>query len=117
MARVLLVDDDPDVLDGLGAWLRYEHEVLLASGFPEALEALFAGPPPDVIICDYEMPPFCGDDLLAVVASRFPATYRILYTGMPRGLLDGAGAAAHRVISKGTDPNELSELIREHAPR
>ena len=40
MKRVLLVDDDRDVLEALGDWLRLEHDVQLAGGFPEAMAAL-----------------------------------------------------------------------------
>ena len=111
MARVLLVDDDWDVLESLKAWLLREHEVRTARGFPEAVSALVAGPVPDVVITDYEMPPYHGDDLLALVEARFPGVCRILYTGTPEGMIEGAGRSAHHVVLKGGDPRLLSSLI------
>lgn len=108
MAKVLLVDDDLDVLESLRAWLRREHDVKVASGFPEAMAALIDGPVPDVIITDYDMPPYHGDDLLAVVAARFPNVCRILYTGSPEG---DAHGPAHHVVLKGGDPRLLNSLI------
>jgi DNA-binding NtrC family response regulator len=113
MAKVLLVDDDPDLLDAVALFLRREHQVRVAGGFPEAIAALIEGPLPDVVITDYDMAPYCGDDLLAVVAVRFPSVWRILYTGTPRASMDGAGATAHHVLDKGGDPNELVALVRD----
>jgi CheY-like chemotaxis protein len=110
MARVLLVDDDSDVLDSLRAWLMREHEVRVAGGFPEAMAALVDGPVPDVVITDYDMPPFHGDDLLAVIAARFPTVCRILYTGSADGLVADC-RVAHHVILKGGDPRMLNTLI------
>jgi DNA-binding NtrC family response regulator len=113
MANVLVVDDDPDLLDVIALWLRREHHVRTASGFPEAIAALIEGPLPDVVVSDYDLAPYCGDDLLAVVAVRFPSVWRILYTGTPRAFLDGAGAIAHHVLDKGGDPDELVALVRD----
>jgi DNA-binding NtrC family response regulator len=111
MAKVLLVDDDLDVLDSLRAWLVREHEVHVAAGFPQALAALAGGPPPDVVIADYDMPPYHGDDLLEVVAAHFPSVCRILYTGLPHAMINANGAA-HHVVLKGGDPSHLNSLIR-----
>jgi DNA-binding NtrC family response regulator len=114
MARILLVDDDQDVLDTVADWLRLEHEVKVALGFPEALAALAAGPTPDAVITDYHMPPYFGDDLLGIVAERYPDTCRILHTGAQNGPI--ACFTAHHVLIKGGDLVELSALIRRCVP-
>jgi DNA-binding NtrC family response regulator len=107
MPRVLLVDDDPDVLESLADWLRHEHEVRVAHGVPQALAALAEGPPPDVVVTDYDMPPHSGEDLLSVVAALYPEACRVLYTGR-RGL----SSTAHQIVAKGCPPQQLSAAIR-----
>jgi DNA-binding NtrC family response regulator len=110
MARVLLVDDDLDVLEALQAWLRRrKHEVQIAAGFPEALAALASGPIPDVLITDWDMAPFCGDDLLAIVARRYPGVCRVLHSGTPRP--KGSSPAAQHILSKGCDLADLDAVV------
>jgi CheY-like chemotaxis protein len=111
MAKLLLVDDDPEILDSLKAWLELRHEVQLAGSFGEALDVLVSGPLPDVVITDYDMPPHRGDHLLALVAARFPGVGRILHTGTPRALGEGSFGPAQFVLPKGGDVAELEAAI------
>jgi CheY-like chemotaxis protein len=110
MLRVLLVDDDLEVLESLGDWLKRSYEVTVASGFPEAILALANGPLPDVVICDLDLSPFSGEDLLVVLAARYPSICRVLHTGSPRSQL--SGTVAHHVFWKGDDLEGLEEIIR-----
>jgi two-component system response regulator YesN len=111
MAKLLLVDDDPEILESMKAWLELKHEVQLAASFGEALDVLIRGPLPDVIITDYDMPPDRGDQLLALVAARFPRVGRILHTGTPRALAEGTLGPAQFVLPKGGDVAELEAAI------
>jgi DNA-binding NtrC family response regulator len=115
MVRVLLVDDDQEVLDALGDWLRREFEVELALGFPQAILALATGPTPDVVITDLEMPPYSGEDLLAVLAARYPKVCRILHTATAKRFLP-MPSVAHHVLEKGGDPARLDQIIRSWTP-
>ncbi|QCO15067.1 response regulator [Azospirillum brasilense] len=55
-ARVLVVEDDPIVREGLCAMIRqWGHEAFPADSFGEAVEALRRHPDPDVIIADYRL--------------------------------------------------------------
>lgn len=109
MARVLLVDDDPDVLESIGDWLRRKHEVAVALGLPHALLLLQDGLVPDVLVTDLDMPPFSGEDLLAVVAARYPSVCRVLHTGAS-GEKIGPTHAQH-VLLKGDDLDQLERII------
>ena len=80
--RVLIADNDPDVLELLAADLRAEgHDVVaLASGAEEALR-LCAELRPDVVVTDYRMPP--GPTGLTVVrrlSETAPDVRVVLYT-------------------------------------
>ena len=57
MARLLLVDDDNDIVEALGGLLRDEgHDVHSASTGEEGLAVLRASPLPDVLVLDVDMP-------------------------------------------------------------
>jgi DNA-binding NtrC family response regulator len=61
MADLLLVDDDGDMVEALAEFLRAEgHEVGTAQTGEEGLQALRAGPLPDVVVLDVEMPVLGG---------------------------------------------------------
>jgi two-component system C4-dicarboxylate transport response regulator DctD len=109
MKRVLLVDDDRDVLEALGDWLRLEHDVQLAGGFPEAMAALLEGPLPDVVITDYDMPPYRGTDLLAIVAGRFPGIGRVLHTASDFDRREAR--VAHYILRKGCELRDFIDVI------
>lgn len=60
MARVLVVDDDAEVLDVVSAFLRSAgHEVLVARNGAQA-KAVFAERPAEVVVTDLNMPELDG---------------------------------------------------------
>ncbi|MBD3380911.1 MAG: SpoIIE family protein phosphatase [candidate division Zixibacteria bacterium] len=81
-ARIVIVDDEPLVLDSLGSFLELEtdHELVR---FESPLEALnyIKRLPIDLIISDFLMPEMNGLELLAQVKHHQPETPRILLTG------------------------------------
>ena len=112
MARVLLIDDDIDVRESVSDWLGREHEVVQAATIPEAV-VLLERVRPDVIVVDFELPPYRGDDFLAMVAESHPHVGRFMLTGSPGRALGFAYSIAHRVIKKGSDLMELQRAIRD----
>ncbi|MEI9941870.1 MAG: HD domain-containing phosphohydrolase [Pseudomonadota bacterium] len=80
-ARILCVDDEPKVLEGLERLLHRKCSLLVATSGEEALR-LLAGPEPiDVIVSDMRMPRMNGAALLAECRKRSPDTVRLLLTG------------------------------------
>ncbi|HEV8659127.1 MAG TPA: sigma-54 dependent transcriptional regulator [Thermoanaerobaculia bacterium] len=61
--RILVVDDDPQIVSGLEALLSDEWEVRTATTGKEAL-VTFADFSPDVVLLDVQLPDFSGIDLL-----------------------------------------------------
>lgn len=102
MARVLLIDDDIDVRESVSDWLVREHEVVQAATIPEAV-MLLERARPDIVIVDFELPPYRGDDFLAMVAESHPQVGRFMLTGSPGRALGFAYSIAHRVFKKGGD--------------
>ena len=75
--NVLVVNHDEVVAELLGEALRPWHDVRIAHGLREAIEEL-AHALPDVIVCDQDLSPFCGDVLLAMIAREHPDVRRVL---------------------------------------
>lgn len=89
-AKILCVDDEPAVLEGLTLHLRRKYQVSSASTGAEALE-LLAKEPFAVVLCDMRMPGIGGIELLARVRKEFPDVTRMLITGA--GDVESAAAA------------------------
>jgi CheY-like chemotaxis protein len=115
MARVLVVDDEPDVLLLCRLNLQQRgHELLEASGGDHALE-LARERHPDVIVLDLMMPGITGYDVLEALqgddaTSDIPVlvlTAKSLRADRERS--HGMGAAAF--LTKPFLPNELCEMV------
>jgi DNA-binding NtrC family response regulator len=79
--KILLVDDEPSVLEGYQRLLRQEFQLETAVGGEEALDKLTVSGPYAVLVADMRMPGMDGAQLLAKVMVKFPATIRIMLTG------------------------------------
>jgi len=77
---VLLVDDEPLLLDALSQELKEACNLYTANSAADA-ETLLAARRYDVIICDHMLPGEQGLDFLLRVMEMVPSTRRILMTG------------------------------------
>jgi HD-like signal output (HDOD) protein len=81
--RILFIDDERFVLDGLEQLLQMMYrdwDMSFVESAPEALE-LMEKQPFDVVISDMRMPGMDGADLLKEVKSLYPRTVRIALSG------------------------------------
>jgi response regulator RpfG family c-di-GMP phosphodiesterase len=92
--RVLCVDDEPMVLEGLVLHLRTRFEVLTAPGGEQGLEMLKYNGPFAVVVSDMRMPGMSGAEFLAQARQQAPDTVRMLLTGYAD--LDSAVAAINQ---------------------
>jgi putative nucleotidyltransferase with HDIG domain len=114
MKRILFVDDDSKILDGLRRSLRalrFEWEMEFAVGAPAAI-AILLRKQFDIIVTDMRMPDMSGADLLAEVAHRYPQMIRIILSGTwNEDLRMQAVMTAHQYLSKPCDPETLRSTI------
>lgn len=82
MLKVLIVDDDPDILDLLDATLCGDYTLVRASCGKEAIEQARAESP-DLIVMDYNMPDMQGVDVTRTLRKdqRFLNTSILMLTG------------------------------------
>lgn len=79
--EVLLVDDEPNVLQALRRGLHGRFKVHLAEGGPAALRMLQDDGPFAVVVCDMQMPEVSGLTVLAESKRVAPDTIRVMLTG------------------------------------
>ncbi len=90
-ARALLVDDHPDVLVGVGAYLESAgFDVVRAGSGDEALAYLACGQTFDLLVTDYAMPGLNGAELAVQALEQVPDLKVLIITGYPSdaGLFD-----------------------------
>ncbi len=112
--RILFVDDEPRLLEGLQNLLRKQRTVwdmtFVTSG-AAALEAL-AGTPFDMVVSDMQMPGMDGASLLRRVRDEHPSVARIVLSGhAERAAVMSALPVAHQYLSKPCDAALLRGVI------
>jgi signal transduction histidine kinase len=117
--RVLLVEDDAETRDVLGAMLRDAGAVVIAvAGAREALEA-FRREPPDVVVSDLAMPAMSGFDLIRAIRMLAPeaggATPAIALTAFAEGQHrdEALRAGFDRHVAKPVDVGQLARAVRQ----
>jgi len=112
--RIIFVDDEPSILEGLRNRLRRQRRVwemsFVGSG-REALQAL-SDEPFDVIVSDMRMPEMDGATLLASVQAKYPSVARIVLSGHSE--LESALRAvpvAHQFLTKPCDAGVLENVV------
>lgn len=114
MNRILFVDDEMKVLEGLRRMLRglrHQWHMEFAEGGQSALEYL-AREPFDVVVTDMRMPGMDGSQLLAEIARLYPATVRIILSGQcDRPTVLKAVGPAHQFLSKPCDSERLKATV------
>jgi PAS domain S-box-containing protein len=124
MLTILLVDDDPDLLD---LAVRYLAEmapwkILTAPSVDTAL-AILSAKPVNAIVSDYEMPDKDGIRFLKLLRGRGDTTPFIIFTGRGREVvaMQALNYGADFYLQKGGDPEaefaELRNLIEKAVER
>jgi HD-like signal output (HDOD) protein/CheY-like chemotaxis protein len=114
MIRVLFVDDESNVLDGLRRTMhsmRKEWDMRFATSGADALSQL-AQASADIVVSDMRMPGMNGAQLLATVKELYPETVRFILSGHaePTAVMQVA-CTAHQYLAKPCDRAILKSAI------
>jgi HD-like signal output (HDOD) protein len=112
--RVIFVDDEPRVLEGLKRMLRpkrNEWQMTFVGSAQAALDALRAEPC-EVVVTDMRMPGMSGAELLEVVQREYPDTIRLILSGQAEteSVMKALGVS-HQFLSKPCDADILQGTI------
>lgn len=114
MKRILFVDDESKILDGLQRMLhadRKRWDMQFAVGGEAALKACEVASF-DVVISDMRMPGMDGATLLGHIRDRYPSTARIILSGYSEiKLATRSVHVAHRFLAKPCNASELQATI------
>jgi DNA-binding response OmpR family regulator len=117
VTRVLVVDDDPQVLRLLRVNFELEgYEVLSATNGEEALE-LVRGDSPDVVVCDVMMPGIDGLEVVRRLRAD-PATVSmplvvVSAKAQRADVSHGLRLGADAYVTKPFDPAELLDVVAQ----
>jgi two-component system response regulator ResD len=112
MARILLVDDDPDIRFVASLTLkRGKHDVVAKASGREALDFFSGGGTCDLIICDRMMPEMNGLQVLEELRSRNLIVERrfvfLTAKAQAQEVAEGLGLGASGYLTKPFEPKEL----------
>jgi HD-like signal output (HDOD) protein len=114
MKRILFVDDEPKVLEGLRRMLyayRNDWEMVFVGSGHEALKAL-AESHFDVLITDVRMPEMNGIQLLTEVVDRYPEIVRMVLSGQSdQDITLSSVTLAHQYLAKPCDATVLRATV------
>jgi signal transduction histidine kinase/CheY-like chemotaxis protein len=111
-ARILLIDDEPNVREALADQLAIEgHSVTSAADGWQGLAVLEEGKPFDLVITDLGMPGMNGWEVAEVVRARFPGMPVVLVTGWASTLEPGEEKRVDGVLNKPFQIEAVRELL------
>jgi two-component system, probable response regulator PhcQ len=113
-SRILLVDDEPALIDGLRRMLRREPFDVVQAGCGEEAVAILSSSEVDAVVSDQDMPGMRGTELLRWMREHRPDVLRVLLTG--RATLDVAldcvnRGEVYRFLTKPCDPADLISTL------
>ncbi len=112
--KMLIVDDEPQVLESLCQLFETDFTVLTAQSGEEALNIVMQTPDLAVVISDQRMPSMKGVDLLKQVKQILPDTMRILLTGYTdlEAVLESVNLGEiFRYVRKPWHPETLKSIV------
>ena len=112
--RVLIVDDEPAVLEILSTLLAEPGRELSLARSAADMEGYFAEPPPDVVLLDWKLSDGDGMEMLPQLKVRWPAAQIILMTGQeatPKVIVEAIKRGAFHFQTKPFSGKDLKQLI------
>ncbi|MBC7962644.1 MAG: response regulator [Steroidobacteraceae bacterium] len=118
--KVLIVDDEVEVLNSLADLLRKDFHIFATADVDEAQRLLVSHNMFSLVISDQRMPVLTGAELLAKASKTSPDTARILLTGYAD--IDAVIEAVNqgmitKYITKPWDAEQLIEILKPIAER
>jgi len=119
--RILIVDDEPRLVQSMRLLLEANHEVVTTTRGSEALAMVSAGQRFDVVVCDLQMPGTTGMDVYERLREQVPelADRLVFISGgaYTQAAQDFIRSVRNRVLEKPVRPEVLLATIDAAMPR
>src|SRR5947209_127236 len=112
---LLVVDDEPDLVQSVKDLLRFDFKVLGATRASEGLR-MMDREDIHVVMSDQRMPEMTGVEFLSKLRETHPDTVRLLFTAYADlgAVIDAINqGSVYRYISKPWQPDELRTVLRQ----
>ena len=112
---ILVVDDEPDVVQSVRDLLRLDYRVIGLTRAADAIQVL-QEQEVHIVMTDQRMPEMTGVEFLRRIRGDHPDAIRLLFTGYAdiRAVIDAINQGnVYRYITKPWDPDELQTVIRQ----
>jgi signal transduction histidine kinase len=112
---LLVVDDEPDLVQSVKDLLRFDYRVLGATRATEGLRIMSAEAV-EIVMSDQRMPEMTGVEFLSSLKQTHPDTVRLLFTAYAdlNAVIDAINeGSVYRYISKPWAPDELRTVLRQ----
>lgn len=109
--KILLVDDEPMVLEGIRRQLRRRYSLLTAVGGVEGLSLIAREGPIAVVVSDMKMPGMTGAEFLMRVRESSPDTVRMILSGQADLLTTIEAVNEGRIFRFLTKPCQTESLV------
>jgi DNA-binding NtrC family response regulator len=112
-ARILVVDDDPNIQEVLTTLLEGAGYTASAAGNAAAVQAALSGPQAEVVLLDLQLPDGHGLDLLPLIKKQWPESEVIVLTGVAtfEAAVEATKRGAFHFQNKPFDPKGLTALV------
>jgi DNA-binding NarL/FixJ family response regulator len=113
LMRILLADEGTMARFALGALLEQRPgwtvvgEVVSADKLLPKIEATN----PDLVLLNWNLPDLIADELLPIIATKFPDLSVIVLSGRPETRLQAIAAGANAFVSKADPPDRFLEAV------
>lgn len=115
--RILVVEDDADLLRMMYRLLGSIGDVAMAADGEQALQVLLTGDPPDLVVTDLMMPRKDGLSLVKEMkaSDRLKHVPAIILTAKsaPRDVIAGINSGARHYLTKPFKPDELITKVKK----
>ncbi len=112
---LLVVDDEPDLVDSVRDLLRTDYNVLVATKASEGLR-IMEHERVQIVMSDQRMPEMTGVEMLSKIRQHFPETVRLLFTAFVdlEVVINAINqGSVYRYISKPWETSELKSTLRQ----
>ena len=111
---IMVVDDDANIRDLMASLLDSEGYETIPVPSAAAVEAAFAGPQPDAVLLDLQLPDGDGLELLPKFKKQWPEVEVIVLTGVATfdAAVEATKRGAYHFQNKPVNPKSLMVLLR-----
>ena len=112
--KIMVVDDDPNIRELMATLLAGEGYDVIQAGNALEAQGCLAGPQPDVVLLDLQLPDGHGLDLLPTIKKQWPDSEVIVLTGNATfdAAVEATKRGAYHFQNKPVDPTSLMVLIK-----